>query len=222
MNRNQNVGKFEDLTITQTEFHMQIKNHLANVKNRYKNEQITGSLAENKKAIEELQTASWERAIWDKAIFFIAKKEGIGDFTSYAEIVNTMADENKQREEKISKGEIVYGLSRFGLNEFYGHLLAETKTSLIKKLSQKNGPLFCSDQDVYTRFQTNKGSIILKISLLKIIHLKRPNFMRLNLLLIGSTIGIMNQENTMKQVNFMKAGSNFGSEIEICIVEMSK
>lgn len=67
-----------------------------------------------------------------------------------------------------------------------------------------------------------KGSIILKISLLKIIHLKRPNFMRLNLLLIGSTIGIMNQENTMKQVNFMKAGSNFGSEIEICIVEMSK
>ena len=156
MNRNQNVGKFEDLTITQTEFHMQIKNHLANVKNRYKNEQITGSLAENKKAIEELQTASWERAIWDKAIFFIAKKEGIGDFTSYAEIVNTMADENKQREEKISKGEIVYGLSRFGLNEFYGHRLAETKTSLIKKLSQKNGPLFCSDQDVYTRFQTNK------------------------------------------------------------------
>jgi len=108
--------------------------------------------------LDELRKKALAESLADKAVFLLAQREGLIDSANFSDLSKAMDRENQSRKEAIAKGEVVYGLEQFTLEEYYSHVLSALKTELKKKLSQSaNDPLYIEGGDVAKYFQANKA-----------------------------------------------------------------
>ncbi|WP_285034999.1 peptidylprolyl isomerase [Plantibacter sp. ME-Dv--P-095] len=92
-------------------------------------------------AIDRLRTAALDELAADRVVFELGHEHGLVPFTDFAGFEQTLADTNTARAAQLGEGEVVYGLTSFRAQEFYGRLLADARTKLASAVSSGDDPL---------------------------------------------------------------------------------
>lgn len=108
-------------------------------------------LGNDKKEYEELL---FQQNIRQMSMFrikqWLAQENGlIGEFT-YKNFLKSLEDENKIRSDKISKGEVVYGLTVFSPEQYYTYYMSNLNEKLKQELGKEK--LVVTDEEVYTYY----------------------------------------------------------------------
>lgn len=103
---------------------------------------------------EEYQRLLWEQNISQLVSFRIkqelAQEKGIIEEFTYDKLLELLKEENKIRSEKISKGEVVYGLTEFSIEQYYSYYMSNLE-KLLKDAVIKD-ELSVSDEDIHSYY----------------------------------------------------------------------
>lgn len=75
-----------------------------------------------------------------KQEFILAKEWKIADYKNYDEMMEDMAEENRDRAEKQSEGDVIYGLSEFAPFTYYNYLNNNVRSELKYDLAKRIEP----------------------------------------------------------------------------------
>jgi hypothetical protein len=108
-------------------------------------------------ALTRLREAALEEIVTDKTLLMLAEENGSADPVDFDDLVVAMNDENAARQSAVARGETVYGLTAFTLDEYYSHTLTEARTALLETLSEgDDAPLAVTAAEVETYFAANR------------------------------------------------------------------
>jgi hypothetical protein len=99
----------------------------------------------------DLRAQALAEAERDKVLLLIANEQGLVDSVDHADFMKSVDQENARRADAERKGEVVYGLTEFSPEEFYGKRIADLTTEL-----RKRQPV--SDAEVRTAFDKDPGA----------------------------------------------------------------
>ena len=147
-NRTDQVAAFDGHPVTRGELIFQMRRIAPTVQNELHDERPALSLLASR-ALDEI----WR----DKATLVLAEENGLTDSVDYEDFLAALAAENKRRADARSRGETVYGVTKFSADEFYSHRLAELTTGLRERLSAAAGdPLWVTEADVRSAFEADR------------------------------------------------------------------
>jgi hypothetical protein len=96
-----------------------------------------------------LRERALDQAVADKQLLLLAQEAGLVADVDFAALTDAREAENAGRAAAVARGEVVYGLTRFGQAEYYTHTLTELRTRLRETLSAEPGdPLHVTDAEV--------------------------------------------------------------------------
>lgn len=107
-------------------------------------------------AIDRLRAAALDELAADRVVFDLGHEHGLVPFTDFAGFEQALADTNTARAAQLGEGEVVYGLTSFRAQEFYGRLLSDVRTKLASAVSSGDDPLIdVSEAQVRDAFEAH-------------------------------------------------------------------
>lgn len=93
----------------------------------------------------------------DKALLILAREQGLIDSVDHDDFLASVDDENASRSAARAGGDVVYGVTEFAPEEYYGKRITDLTTALEKKLSATGGPVAATDAEVRAAFDADRG-----------------------------------------------------------------
>ena len=90
-----------------------------------------------------------------KQEFLMADEYEILDYVNYDQMMQDMEAENRDRAEKASKGEAIYGLSEYTPFTYYTYLSRNLRNELKYKLAERSNP---SEEELRSAYEANKSN----------------------------------------------------------------
>ena len=110
-------------------------------------------------ALERLAARALDEIRRDKTMLIVADENGLSVPIEYDDLLVELDKENERRAEAAAKGETVYGVVEFSLEEYYSHRLTQIATALKRRLSADPGdPLWVSEAEVRWAFDANRDA----------------------------------------------------------------
>lgn len=108
---------------------------------------------------EVLLDRALAQAVADKQLLLLAQEAGVVEDVDFASFASARGAENDRRAGAVAQGEVVYGLTRFGEEEFYEHTLADVRTRVQQVLSaEPGGPLHVTAAEVEAAYAAEPGA----------------------------------------------------------------
>ena len=95
-----------------------------------------------------------------RAVYELAKEKGYVDSAGYRDLLTRFEKENKSRQEKVEKGETVYGLSEFTLDLFIEYEMDAIQKAYCGDLNNEGMQL--TDAEIEAYYEEKKASLFTK------------------------------------------------------------
>lgn len=126
-------------------------------------------------AIDRLRTAALEELAADRVVLDLGHDRGLVPFSDFAGFEQALADTNTARAAQLDEGEVVYGLTSFRAQEFYGRTIADLRTKLVSALRSGSDPVIdVSDEEVRGAFDAHAGDWTLNASTYQLTRIAVP------------------------------------------------
>lgn len=176
------IASVQQNVISQAELHFHMQRNRANVQNYFNKTygiSLTDDMWETKfgdeTPIDKLKKVSMDECLKDKALLILAKKEGVIDYVDYQSFLGALEEENRSRAAALKKGEVVYGITNFTAEEYYGHMVTDVQTKLEKILSNtEKDPLYVSESEAKEYLSHNKGDWVQNATTYDVVQLFIP------------------------------------------------
>ncbi len=137
------VMEIAEETVVKEEYQMILKSYVARVKGEYTTKEANQknfwtTKYENGTPLEQIMELAKTDLIEKKVIAQLAKDVGITQETDYISMVEAMNQENTNREEKKTSGNVVYGLTSFEIEEYYSYVYTTVESKLIENLKKNH------------------------------------------------------------------------------------
>jgi len=151
------VMRINGIPVTRDEFLFYMKKERTAVTNYFyqtygvkANEQVWTKKYGTERPIDVLKEKAKQACIYDKVIQGLAAEHGIIKDISYRGFLSRLKMLNKEREEKASKGETLYGIVKFTQLQYYLQEMSTLKAELQEKLENKH--IFVSEEEIRERY----------------------------------------------------------------------
>lgn len=109
---------------------------------------------------EKLADDTIEQLKYNRAVYEIAKEQGLVDEIDYAHMLERKETENKDRAEKIANGEAVYGLSEFTTELYMEYEMDSFQKKYCETL--QNEGMSITDEERQAYYEENKDALFVK------------------------------------------------------------
>lgn len=126
-------------------------------------------------AIDRLRAAALDELATDRVVLDLGHERGLVPFSDFAGFEQALADTNTARAAQLDEGEVVYGLTSFRAQEYYGRTIADVRTKLVSALSSGTDRLIdVSDAEVRDAFDARAEDWTLNASTYQLTRIAVP------------------------------------------------
>lgn len=148
--------------VVKAEYQMILASHASEIKQQYdtdtaNREDFWTAGQKGQRPLDEIMRLAGEDLTEKKVIAQLAKESGITAGTDYLSIASQMEEENDSRSKAEQSGDVVYGLTAFGIREYYDYIYTQVEHELIEKLKGEHDipeeeleEIYQENQDAYT------------------------------------------------------------------------
>lgn len=103
-------------------------------------------------AIDRLRSAALDELAQDRVVFALGFEHGLIPYEDFAGFEAALAETNTARAAQLAEGEVVYGLTSFRAQEFYGRTVSDLRTKLASASDAGGDPVVAIDDAQVTAY----------------------------------------------------------------------
>lgn len=144
--------------VVKEEYQMILNNYVAQVKAQYTTEEANQKdfwrteFADGR-PIDKIMQLAKEDFIHKKTVAQLAKEAGIEQKTDYRSLLELAEGENQEREEKLTAGELVYGLTSYKIKDYYTYTYIQVEAEVLEELKKDHAVY---EEELKQVYQENK------------------------------------------------------------------
>lgn len=145
--------------VVKEEYQMIIKSYRSQVKMQYQTSQANAEdfwreTYPQGTPLSQVMEFAREDLLHKKVLAKLARDAGVGQEADYLSLMEEMEEENKEREEKNSAGDPVYGLLSFEPEDYYKYVYTGLEVQVLEHLKKEYE---VSEEDLKTMYQETYG-----------------------------------------------------------------